>query len=85
MCIRDRRESVQTSNGSVSDLSALTEELSATMQDISDNASRINENTESVAGEVKSIDVYKRQHVVRVLKFTMIEAKNTDAEVRIVK
>ena len=24
-------------------------------------------------------------HVVRVLKFTMIEAKNTDAEVRIVK
>ena len=49
------RESVQTSNGSVSDLSALTEELSATMQDISDNASRINENTESVAGEVKSI------------------------------
>ena len=48
-------EGVQTSNGSVSDLSALTEELSATMQDISDNASRINENTESVAGEVKSI------------------------------
>ena len=49
------RDSMVTSNGSVSDLSALTEELSATMQDISDNASRINENTESVAGEVKSI------------------------------
>ena len=53
--VNEVRESVQTSNGSVSDLSALTEELSATMQDISDNASRINENTKSVAGEVKSI------------------------------
>ena len=53
--VNEVRESVQTSNGSVSDLSALTEELSATMQDISDNASRIKENTESVAGEVKSI------------------------------
>ena len=53
--VNEVRESVQTSNGSVSDLSALTEELSATMQDISDNASRVNENTESVAGEVKSI------------------------------
>lgn len=53
--VNEVREGVQTSNGSVSDLSALTEELSATMQDISDNASRINENTESVAGEVKSI------------------------------
>ena len=53
--VNEVRESVQTSNVSVSDLSALTEELSATMQDISDNASRINENTESVAGEVKSI------------------------------
>ena len=53
--VNEVRQSVQTSNGSVSDLSALTEELSATMQDISDNASRINENTESVAGEVKSI------------------------------
>lgn len=41
--VNEVRESVQTSNGSVSDLSALTEELSATMQDISDNASRINE------------------------------------------
>ena len=53
--VNEVRESVQTSNGSVSDLSALTEELSATMQDIFDNASRINENTESVAGEVKAI------------------------------
>lgn len=53
--VNEVRESVQTSNGSVSDLSALTEELSATMQDISENASRINENTESVANEVNEI------------------------------
>ena len=43
------RDSVQTSNGSVSDLSALTEELSATMQDMSENASLINTNMEAVA------------------------------------
>lgn len=49
------RQSVQTSNGSVSDLSALTEELSATMQNISENASSINDNTESVAAEVNDI------------------------------
>lgn len=53
--VNEVRESVQTSNGSVSDLSALTEELSATMQDISENAFRINENTESVAHEVDEI------------------------------
>ena len=53
--VNEVRQSVQTSNGSVSDLSALTEELSATMQDISENASVINENTESVAKEVNDI------------------------------
>lgn len=53
--VDDVRQSVQTSNSSVSDLSALTEELSATMQDISENASVINENTESVAKEVETI------------------------------
>ena len=58
---------MQTSNGSVSDLSALTEELSATMQDISDNASRINKNTESVAGEVKSVQ-RKRLKLISIPK-----------------
>ena len=53
--VDDVRQSVQTSNSSVSDLSALTEELSATMQDISENASVINENTENVAKEVETI------------------------------
>ena len=47
--VDDVRQSVQTSNSSVSDLSALTEELSATMQDISENASVINTNTDNVA------------------------------------
>lgn len=53
--VDDVRQSVQTSNNSVSDLSALTEELSATMQDISENASVINTNTDNVAKEVELI------------------------------
>lgn len=53
--VDDVRQSVQTSNSSVSDLSALTEELSATMQDISENASVINTNTDNVAKEVELI------------------------------
>lgn len=53
--VDDVRQSVLTSNSSVSDLSALTEELSATMQDISENASVINTNTDNVAKEVELI------------------------------
>lgn len=53
--VDDVRQSVQTSNSSVSDLSVLTEELSATMQDISENASVINTNTDNVAKEVELI------------------------------
>lgn len=53
--VDDVRQSVQTSNSSVSDLSALTEELSATMQDISENATVINTNTDNVAKEVELI------------------------------
>lgn len=53
--VDDVRQSVQTSNSSVSDLSALTEELSATMQDISENASVINTNTDNVVKEVELI------------------------------
>ena len=49
------RDSVVTTNGSVSDLSALTEELSATMEEMSANASLINTNTESVKQEVDQI------------------------------
>lgn len=50
--VRDR---INTSNGSVSDLSALTEELSATMQEVADNAGLINGNTEAVKEEVDRI------------------------------
>ena len=53
--VNEVRESVMTSNSSVSDLSALTEEHSATMQEMTDNAALINYNTESVAGEVNQI------------------------------
>lgn len=49
------RDSMQTSNGSVSDLSALTQELSATMEEMSDNASVINTSTESVKADVDQI------------------------------
>lgn len=73
--VNEVRESVQTSNGSVSDLSALTEELSATMQDISDNASRINENTESVAGEVKSI----AEKTIEINQYTKEMKENAEA------
>lgn len=53
--VNEVRDSVMTSNNSVSDVSALTEELSATMQEMSDNAALINSNTESMAGEVNQI------------------------------
>lgn len=49
------RDSMQTSNGSVSDLSALTQELSATMEEMSENASVINTSTESVKVDVDQI------------------------------
>ena len=50
--VSDVLGSVQTSNSSASDLSALTEELSATMQEVANNASTINSNTEAVRAEV---------------------------------
>ena len=64
--VNEVRESVMTSNSSVSDLSALTEELSATMQEMSDNASLINSNTESVAGEVNQI----AEHTTEINNYT---------------
>ena len=48
-------DSVQTSNGSATDLSALTEELAATMEAMSSNAYVINSNAESVKEEVNVI------------------------------
>lgn len=53
--VNEVMSSVQTSNESVSDMSALTEELTANMQQVSANASTINENTSAVKEEVNTI------------------------------
>lgn len=50
--VNEVRESVMTSNQSVSDLSAMTEELSATMEQMASSAAVINTNAESVRSEV---------------------------------
>ncbi|MBO4913018.1 MAG: methyl-accepting chemotaxis protein [Butyrivibrio sp.] len=50
--VSDVLGSVQASNSSAADLSALTEELSATMQEVSNSAGTINKNTEAVRAEV---------------------------------
>ncbi len=50
--VSDVLGSVQTSNSSAADLSALTQELSATMQEVASSAGTINRNTESVRIEV---------------------------------
>ncbi|WP_026657707.1 methyl-accepting chemotaxis protein [Butyrivibrio sp. AC2005] len=50
--VSDVLGSVQTSNSSAADLSALTQELSATMQEVANSAGTINRNTESVRIEV---------------------------------
>lgn len=53
--VSEVRDSVLTSNGSVSDLSAMTEELSATMEEMASNASIINTNAAEVKAEVSAI------------------------------
>lgn len=53
--VNEVMNSVQASNNSASDLSALTEELTATMQEMSANASMINTNTDAVKDEVNQI------------------------------
>ena len=59
--VSDVLGSVQTSNSSASDLSALTEELSATMQEVANSASAINSNTESVRVEVDQMAEKSRE------------------------
>ena len=59
--VSDVLGSVQTSNSSASDLSALTEELSATMQEVSNSAGIINKSTESVRSEVDEMAEKSRQ------------------------
>ncbi len=75
--VNEVRDSVQASNGSVSDLSALTEELSATMQDMAENTSLINTNTESVANEVNEI-AEKTTEINRYTKEMKIHAESIE-------
>jgi len=79
--VDDVRQSVQTSNSSVSDLSALTEELSATMQDISENASVINTNTDNVAKEVELI-AEKTDELTRYTKDMKAHAQSMESVAR---
>ncbi|MBP5331433.1 MAG: methyl-accepting chemotaxis protein, partial [Lachnospiraceae bacterium] len=59
--VSDVLGSVQTSNNSASDLSALTEELSATMSEVADSAGNINRNTEAVRAEVDEMAAKSRE------------------------
>lgn len=53
--VNEVRDSIITSNGSVSDLSAMTEELTATMQEMSGSATVINTNAAEVKQEVNAM------------------------------
>lgn len=79
--VDDVRQSVQTSNSSVSDLSALTEELSATMQNISENASVINANTDNVAKEVEII-AEKTEELTGYTKDMKVHAQSMESVAR---
>ena len=59
--VADVLGSVQTSNSSAADLSALTEELSATMTEVANSAGMINQNTEAVRAEVDEMAEKSRQ------------------------
>ena len=67
--VGDVMGSVQTSNSSASDLSALTEELSATMQEVANSAGTINNNTETVREEVE--EMAKKSHEINEYSRTM--------------
>lgn len=53
--VNDVRDSIITSNGSVADLSAMTEELTATMEEMSQSASIINTSASEVKKEVNAM------------------------------
>ncbi len=73
--VGDVMGSVQTSNSSASDLSALTEELSATMQEVANSAGTINNNTETVREEVE--EMAKKSHEINEYSRTMKAHANT--------
>lgn len=53
--VNEVRDSIITSNGSVADLSAMTEELTATMEEMSESAAAINTNAAEVRQEVNAM------------------------------
>lgn len=53
--VNEVRDSIITSNGSVSDLSAMTQELTATMEEMSGSATAINTNAAEVKQEVNAM------------------------------
>ena len=73
--VNDVLGSVNTSNASASDLSALTEELSATMQEVANNATKINNNTNMVKEEV--YEMAEKSKEINEYSITMKEHAET--------
>ncbi len=79
--VKDVLGSVQTSNSSASDLSALTEELNATMQEVANSAGRINQNTEAVRVEVDEM-AEKSMQITEYSKNMKAHADNMEQTAR---
>ncbi|WP_029323370.1 methyl-accepting chemotaxis protein [Butyrivibrio sp. AE3004] len=89
--VSDVLGSVQTSNSSASDLSALAQELSATMQEVANSAGVINKNTEEVRFEVdemarKSLEINEyskimKEHADKMEQSARINMDETNAKV----
>ncbi len=73
--VNDVLGSVNTSNASAADLSALTEELSATMQEVANNATKINNNTNMVKEEV--YEMAEKSKEINEYSITMKEHAET--------
>ncbi|MBQ3795072.1 MAG: methyl-accepting chemotaxis protein [Butyrivibrio sp.] len=73
--VNDVLGSVNTSNASAADLSALTEELSATMQEVANNATKINNNTNMVKEEVD--EMAEKSKEINEYSITMKEHAET--------
>ncbi len=73
--VNEVRESVLTSNGSVADLSAVTEELSAAMGEMSTSASLINTNADEVKKEVDAM----AERTMEILDYTTEMKSHADS------
>ena len=79
--VSDVLGSVKTSNGSASDLSAVTEELSATMQEVESNATAISANAQDVSDRVNDI-AGKSDEIGGYLKQMKDQADEMEAKAR---